>query len=163
MRTAMKCGLILALGLLGSSAWAQSLPDEDHETVTVPGERPSVPELKADLDPTKDQYNGMTGRMITQDIRPEDRSMAFQELAKSLSGPLDENYAWHGAVDDGVFIPTREYEEDGLLCRDFWQQTDHRGTEGHDPKNTRDRFSFAGPSPVMPGTACRESDGWHFR
>lgn len=164
MRIPIKCGLILALGLLGTSALAaEDQSPSNRETITAPGERPVVPELKADLDPTKDHYNGMTGRTITRDIRPEDRTVAFQELARSLSGPLDENYSWSGAVDDGVFIPTREYEEAGLLCRDFWQQTDHRGTEGYDPRDTREGYSFHGRSPVMPGTACREHDGWHFR
>lgn len=162
MRTVTKCGLILALGLLGSSALAQEMPNA-NESVTVPGERPALPELKADLDPTKDQYNSMTGRNIVRDIRPEDRTAAFLELSRSLSGPLDQNYNWNGAYDDGVFIPTREYEEAGLLCRDFWQQTDHRGSEGYDTRDGRNRFNFQGPSPVTPGTACRESDGWHFR
>jgi surface antigen len=162
MRTAVKCGLILALGLLGRSAWAQA-PGDAPETITVPGERPALPELNADLDPIKDQYSGMTGRNIQRDIRPEDRTVAFQELARSLSGPLDQTHNWHGAYDDGTFTPTREYEEAGLLCRDFWEQTDHHGTEGYDTRDTRQSFSFAGPSPVRPGTACREHDGWHFR
>ncbi len=162
MQTVTKCGLILALGLLGSSALAAEVPAA-NESVTVPGERPVLPELKEDLDPTKDNYSGATGRTIARDIRPEDRTVAFQELARSLSGPLDENYSWHGAYDEGVFTPTREYVKAGLLCRDFWQQTDHRGSEGYNTRDTREGFNLSGPSPVTPGSACRESDGWHFR
>lgn len=160
MRMLSKYGLILAVGLLGSSAVAAQLPGDDHESITVPGARPDLPDLTGDLDPSKAHFDGLTGQTIARDILPEDRSSAFQELANSLTGPLGKTYEWHGPHDDGVFIPTREYDEAGLLCRDFWEQTDHRASEGYDPL---DRFQFDDRSPIIPGSACRESDGWHFR
>jgi len=160
MKMLTKYGLILALGLTGNSVLAAQLPG-DHESVTVPGTRSGPEDLKADLDPTKSHFDGLTGEMIARDILPEDRGSAFQELSHSLSGPLGKTYEWHGVHDDGVFIPTREYDDAGLLCRDFWEQTDHRsGSEGYDPMA---RFNFDDRTMVIPGSACRESDGWHFR
>ena len=128
------------------------------EAVTVTGTQASTDPLKADLDPLKDHPDSVTGERIASDIKPVDRYDAYRAFAKGLSGPLEETYDWHGVKDDGQFIPTRQFDEAGLLCRDFTEETSHHGTEGYDPK-----VDIEPRSTMVFGTACREGDGWHFR
>ena len=106
-------GLAFALVLLGSSAFAAVTP---NESVTVQGAQGG---LTADLDPAKDHPDGFTAEQIDRDINPADRYSAFQEFSKGLVGPLNDFYDWQGVYESGSFIPTHEFREAGLLCRDF--------------------------------------------
>jgi hypothetical protein len=149
-----RTGLVLALALLSGSAFAVVAPTE---TVTVQGMREG---LTADLDPTKDHPDGFTAEQIDRDINPADRYSAFREFSKGLTGPLNDFYDWQGVYESGSFIPTHEFRESGLLCRDFTEQTRHQGSEGYDPMSL---YNFDDRPLVVFGTACRERDGWHFR
>jgi hypothetical protein len=150
--------LVLALDLLAGSAVAAVQPGDSRESVTVTGKQTDLDALKADLDPTRDHFDGLTGEKISRDIDPLDRYSAFQEFARGLSGPLGEAYDWHGLRDDGFFRPTREFYEAGLLCRDFTEETNHHSVENPKPLSGIDSRP-----PMVLGTACRERDGWHFR
>jgi hypothetical protein len=154
MRILAKNCFIVALALLAAPAFAAV---DSREIVTVTGTR-VLDALKADLDPTKNHYDGITGERIARDIAPLDRYSAFQEFARGLSGPLGRDYYWYGLHDDGHFSPTREFYEAGLLCRDFTEETDHRDVEVFPPSLDMDRRE-----PIIMGTACHEPDGWHFR
>jgi hypothetical protein len=150
--------LVLALTLLGGSSFAAVVPDSS-ETVTVTGQQPGIELQKGDLDPMKDHFDGLTGEKISRDIDRLDRTDAFREFARGLTGPLGQTYDWHGLRDDGQFRPTREFYEAGLLCRDFTEETNHHGLESPVPQNTATDVR----QPIILGTACRERDGWHFR
>ena len=152
---ARNCALVLSLMLPASTAFAAVVPQDRSETVTVTGDRAA---LTADLDPTNDHFDGLTGDKIAHDIDPLDRYDAFRQFAKGLTGPLGETYDWHGLRDDGTFRPTREYTEAGLLCRDFTEETNHRDVESSVPQAGMDDRE-----PIILGTACHERDGWHFR
>jgi hypothetical protein len=154
MMIAKSSVFVVALALVGGSASAAI--SQDREQVTVQGAQGA---LTADLDPGKDRPDGLTGDQIARDIDPADRYAAFQELNKTLSGPLEEFYDWQGVHERGFFIPTREFDEAGLRCRDFTEQTEHQGSEGLDPMHD----PFNEPPSVVFGTACHERDGWHFR
>ncbi|HWB97774.1 MAG TPA: hypothetical protein VG672_13765 [Bryobacteraceae bacterium] len=130
-----------------------------RESIRVPGAGPA---MTADLDPAKDHFGGLTGEKIARDIDPLDRYSAFAQFARGLSGPLNEDYDWHGLRDDGHFRPTREFFEAGLLCRDFVEETDHRGVEVFPPRLNMD-LDMGRRDAILLGTACRERDGWHFR
>lgn len=151
------CTLVLALSLLGGTGFT-ALAQDNRESVTVTAQRPNLDTMKADLDPTRDHFDGLTGDKISRDIDRLDRYDAFRVFALSLTGPLGESYDWHGLRDDGRFRPTREFTEAGLLCRDFTEETNHHGLETSVPTNGTDTRS-----PIVLGTACREPDGWHFR
>ena len=147
--------LATALAVVGVSAWAAV--SRPVETVTVTADPLA---LTADLDPAKQNFDSWTGKQIARDIDPVDRYFAFQAFARGLSGPLNDFYDWHGLRDDGHFIPSRQFDEAGLVCRDFSEHTQHHGTEGYDPNSQRASEDRSG---VVFGTACRERDGWHFR
>ena len=144
--------LSLSVSVLAGAAFAAV--DQESVTVTANG----IAALTADLDPLKDFPDGVTGERIARDINKVDRYDAYRAFARGLSGPLEETYDWHGLRDDGQFIPTRQFDEAGLLCRDFTEETAHHGTEGFDPK-----IGIEPRSTTVFGTACRERDGWHFR
>lgn len=146
-----------AFAVIGVSAWAAV--SNSVETVTVTPEAP--PALTADLDPMQSHHDSFTGQQIDRDIEQADRHDAFQALARSLVGPLNNFYEWHGFYDQGQFIPTRQFTDAGLLCRDFSEHTQHHLSEGYDPQHPEREFDDR-PSVVF-GTACREQDGWHFR
>jgi hypothetical protein len=150
-------GLVLAASLLGSSAFAAM---DNRETITVTGKQAVLDAMTADLDPSKDHYSGFTGEQIARDIDPVDRTSAFREFAIGLSGPLDRFYDWRGLREDGVFVPTREFYDAGLLCRDFSEETDHQPPEDRSQQNS---IAVDIRPPIVFGTACHESDGWHFR
>ena len=150
------CCLVLTLGFLCGPGFAAA--ETPSETVTVTGNRPLLDLMKGDLDPTKEHFDGLTGEKISRDIDPLDRYDAFLVFARGLSGPLGEAYNWHGLRDDGLFRPTREFFEAGLLCRDFVEETNHHGVESLEPNKNIDRRQ-----PIILGTACHERDGWHFR
>jgi surface antigen len=161
--TKSTCSLVLALNLLlGGSALAAVAPPDSRESVTVTGKRTDLDAMKADLDPTRDHFGGLTGEKIARDIDPLDRYSAFHEFARGLAGPLGESYDWYGLRDNGRFRPTREFYEAGLLCRDFVEETDHRGEEDG-PGNAEQQSRIQFREPILMGTACRENDGWHFR
>lgn len=147
--------LAAALAVAGASAWADEA-QKDVESVTVTADPLA---LTGDLDPLKRDYFGFTAQQIARDIDPLDRYDAFRAFAAGLAGPLNTFYDWHGFHADGLFIPTHEFVDAGLACRDFVEHTHHHETEGYDPQHARpdDR------PPVIFGTACREKDGWHFR
>src|SRR5262249_13811317 len=111
------------------------------------------------LDPTRDHLDGFTGEQISRDIDRDDRYSAFQVFNKGLSGPLNDFYDWQGLHERGFFIPTREFDEAGLLFRDSPEKTEHQGSEGLDPMHN----PFEDRPDVVFGTACHERDGWHFR
>jgi surface antigen len=148
--------LVSVFAVFGVSAWAAiSRPDE---TVVVTADPLA---LTADLDPAKRSFDSWTGQQIARDIDPSDRYFAFQAFARGLSGPLNQFYDWHGLRDDGFFIPARQFNEAGLLCRDFSERTEHHGGEGYDPQNPQ--IAADDRPPVVFGTACHQPDGWHFR
>lgn len=89
---------------------------------------------------------GMLGNTITHDMPCEDHPYAFRVYAEGLDGDLGRRYEWHHGDDYGYFIPEREFQRDGYLCRSF-SETTYRG----------------GRSFNRSGTACRMRDGhWHF-
>jgi surface antigen len=156
--------VILTMSFLVGSSLAPAMAQDNRETVTVTGTGVHPDALTADLDPTKEHFNGLTGDKISRGIDPLDRQSAFTAFAKGLTGPLMTEYDWQGLHDDGHFRPTREYQEAGLLCRDFTVETDHHRMETlGQPNNTLGPSQIDTRAPVVMGTACREGDGWHFR
>ncbi len=151
------CGPVLALAFLCGSAFAAV--QDSRESVTVMARQADADMMKADLDPARQHFDGLTGEAISRDIEPLDRYSAFRVFAKGLDGPLMESYDWYGLRDDGNFRPTREFFTAGLLCRDFTEETDHHDAE--ESQVPPARFDFR--RPVVMGTACHERDGWHFR
>jgi hypothetical protein len=148
--------LAAAFAIIGVSAWAAV--EKSVETVIVTGEQPA---LTADLDPLKQHFDSWTGEQIARDIEPIDRRDAFMAFARGLTGPLNDFYDWQGLRDNGQFIPSRQFNEAGLVCRDFSEHTRHHGSEGYDPQSPQ--LAVDTRPPVVFGTACREKDGWHFR
>ncbi|HXC56650.1 MAG TPA: hypothetical protein VNU97_15230 [Rhizomicrobium sp.] len=90
---------------------------------------------------------GLLGNAISRDIDCDDQRYAYDSYATGLNGEIGHRYDWRHGESYGYFTPTREYNDDGLRCRDFTIDTWRHGEEyKHD------------------GTACYERDGnWHFR
>ncbi len=90
---------------------------------------------------------GLVGNALAGDVDCHDHRYAFNVYAQGLNGPLGERYQWRHGDHYGYFTPTREYSENGYICRDF-TAVSYRDGEEHERN----------------GTACREPDGdWHFR
>jgi surface antigen len=92
---------------------------------------------------------GIAGNAIAGDIECQDRPYAFRAYSEGFQGPIGQHYEWYNdqRTSHGSFMPTREYRDRGLICRDFQEERDVRGRH-------LNRL----------GTACRENDGnWHFR
>ena len=148
--------LVAAFAFAGVSALAAVAPPAQTVSVTA-----DPLTLTADLDPNNRSFDSWTGKQIARDIDPADRYFAFQAFALGLSGPLNDFYDWHGMREDGYFVPARQFNEAGVLCRDFSESTEHHGSEGFDPQNPQ--LAVDDRPVVVFGTACREPDGWHFR
>ncbi|MGC9954373.1 MAG: hypothetical protein ABSD21_08870 [Rhizomicrobium sp.] len=89
---------------------------------------------------------GMLGNTITHDMPCEDHPYAFRVYAEGLDGDLGRRYEWRHGDDYGYFVPEREFNRGGYICRSF-SETTYRG----------------GQSYSHSGTACRMRDGhWHF-
>ena len=91
---------------------------------------------------------GLLGNALTRDMPCEDHSPAFSVYAQGLDGPIGGRYEWRNRDngDYGYFIPQREYQRDGYVCRSFTTTT-YRGGR---------TFSRS-------GSACRMRDGnWRF-
>jgi surface antigen len=89
---------------------------------------------------------GMLGNAITRDMPCEDHPYAMRVYAEGLDGDIGERYEWHHGDDYGYFVPERQFDRDGYVCRSFSETT-----YAHGRTYTRS------------GTACRHRDGqWHF-
>jgi surface antigen len=90
---------------------------------------------------------GLLGNALTRDVDCGAQRDAFNSYADGFNGDIGRRYAWHHGPDYGSFTPTREYQEQGLRCRDFTETTYRGGQQDqHD------------------GSACYERDGnWHMR
>ncbi len=90
---------------------------------------------------------GLLGNALSRDVDCDDQSYAFDSYATGLNGEIGRRYDWRHGESYGYFTPTREYNDDGMRCRDFTIDTWRHGEEvKHD------------------GTACYGHDGnWHFR
>ena len=90
---------------------------------------------------------GLLGNALSRDIDCEDQRYAYDSYALSLNGDIGRDYDWDHGSNHGTFTSTREYQDAGLLCRDFRAVTYRNG----------ERFE-------RQGTACREADGnWRTR
>jgi surface antigen len=90
---------------------------------------------------------GLLGNALSRDIDCDDQRYAFDSYSLSLNGDLDRDYEWRHGDNYGTFRSTREYRDNGTMCRDFRAVT-YRGGQ---------RFE-------RNGTACREADGnWRTR
>jgi surface antigen len=91
---------------------------------------------------------GAAGNAIAGDMPCDDRRNAFRVYTDGFTGPLGRRHEWKNPNGDyGYFISTREFREQGLVCRDFDESVYRKG-RWHE----------------RAGTACREGDGnWHFR
>jgi surface antigen len=91
---------------------------------------------------------GLAGNAIARDVSCDDRPYAFRTYSQGFDGQIGNRYDWRNDQDQdhGYFTPTREYNRDRFVCRDFTEVTYRNGQE----------FS-------RNGTACRQEDGnWHF-
>ena len=90
---------------------------------------------------------GLLGNTLSRNIDCDDQRYAFASYNEGLNGDLYHEYRWNHGGHYGTFEATREYRENGRLCRDFHVVNYRNGQ----------RFEHD-------GTACREPDNnWHFR
>jgi len=90
---------------------------------------------------------GLLGNALSRDIDCDDQRYAFDSYSLSLNGDIDRDYEWHHGSNYGTFRTTREYRDNGTVCRDFRAVTYRNGQ----------RFE-------REGTACRDTDGnWRTR
>jgi surface antigen len=90
---------------------------------------------------------GLLGNALSRDIDCDDQRYAFDSYSLSLNGDLDRDYEWRHGENYGTFRSTRQYSDNGVVCRDFRAVTYRNGQ----------RFE-------REGTACREADGnWRTR
>jgi len=90
---------------------------------------------------------GLLGNALSRDIDCDDQRYAFDSYSLSLNGDLDRDYEWRHGNNYGTFRSTREYQDNGTVCRDFRAVTYRDGQ----------RFE-------REGTACRDRDGnWRTR
>jgi len=89
---------------------------------------------------------GLLGNAMTRDMPCEDHSSAMTVYAQGLDGDIGHRYNWRRGDDYGYFVPDREFQRGGLVCRSFTTTTFARG------------HSF-----TRSGSACRMRDGnWRF-
>ena len=89
---------------------------------------------------------GILGNTISRDIECDAQPVAFRTYSEDLNGDMGRRYDWNHGESRGYFQPTRDYQRQGLRCRDFTETT-YRG----DREMTHN------------GTACRANDGqWRF-
>jgi surface antigen len=90
---------------------------------------------------------GLLGNALSRDIDCDDQRYAFDSYSLSLNGDIDRDYEWRHGDNYGTFRTTREYRDNGTVCRDFRAVTYRNGQ----------RFE-------REGTACRDTDGnWRTR
>jgi surface antigen len=90
---------------------------------------------------------GLLGNALSRDIDCDDQRYAFDSYSLSLNGDIDRDYEWRHGDNYGTFRTTRQYSDNGVVCRDFRAVTYRNGQ----------RFE-------REGTACRETDGnWRTR
>jgi surface antigen len=89
---------------------------------------------------------GMLGNAVSRDMPCEDHQYAFRVYAQGLDGEIGHRYDWRHGDDYGYFVPEREFQRDGYVCRAFTETT-----------------YVHGQAFTRSGTACRQRDGyWHF-
>lgn len=89
---------------------------------------------------------GLLGNAVAHDMPCEDHPYAFRAYARGLDGDLGRRYHWRHGDDYGYFVPEREFDRDGEVCRSWSETTYARGR------------TFR-----RSGTACRRPDGrWRF-
>ena len=90
---------------------------------------------------------GLLGNTLSRNIDCDDQRYAYASYNEGLNGDLYHEYRWNHGGRYGTFEPTREYRENGRICRDF-HVVNYRNGQRFDQN----------------GTACREPDNnWHFR
>ncbi len=90
---------------------------------------------------------GLLGNTLSRNIDCDDQRYAYASYNEGLNGDLNREYRWNHGGRYGTFEATREYRENGRICRDFHVVNYRNGQ----------RFE-------QDGTACREPDNnWHFR
>jgi surface antigen len=90
---------------------------------------------------------GLLGNALSSDIDCDDQRYALDSYSLSLNGDIDRDYEWRHGSNYGTFRTTREYRDNGTVCRDFRAVTYRNGQ----------RFE-------REGTACRDTDGnWRTR
>jgi len=90
---------------------------------------------------------GLLGNALSRDIDCDDQRYAFDSYSLSLNGEIGRDYDWDHGGNRGTFTSTREFRDNGQVCRDFHAVTYRNG----------ERFE-------RQGTACRETDGnWRTR
>jgi surface antigen len=90
---------------------------------------------------------GLLGNVLSRDVDCDAHRDAFNVYAEGFNGDIGRRYDWRHGDEYGSFTPTREYESEGLRCRDFTETSYRNGNEVHHD-----------------GTACYERDGyWHLR
>jgi surface antigen len=89
---------------------------------------------------------GVLGNTVSKDITCDDQPTAFRTYSDGLNGDMGRRYDWNHGQSRGYFQPTREYQRQGIQCRDFTETTYRDSREmSHN------------------GTACRANDGqWRF-
>jgi surface antigen len=89
---------------------------------------------------------GVLGNTVSKDIDCDDQPYAFRTYSEGLNGDVGRRYDWNHGQSRGYFQPTREYQRQGIQCRDFTETTYREGREL-----------------THSGTACRANDGqWRF-
>ena len=89
---------------------------------------------------------GLLGNTVSKDIDCDDQPTAFRTYSDGLNGDMGRRYDWNHGQSRGYFQPTREYQRQGIQCRDFTETTYREGREM-----------------THSGTACRANDGqWRF-
>ena len=89
---------------------------------------------------------GLLGNTVSKDIDCDDQPTAFRTYSDGLNGDMGRRYDWNHGQSRGYFQPTREYQRQGIQCRDFTETTYRDGREM-----------------THSGTACRANDGqWRF-
>ena len=141
-----------ALGLGGTSAFADECSGRDHTSGTVLGaigggliggfasHGNGLGIVGGAL------LGGLAGNAISRDMDCDDRPYAARSYRDSFDGPVGRRYDWRRGPDRGYVVTNREYYRGRSLCRDFTQVVYRNGREFD-----RD------------GTACRRRGGeWEF-
>lgn len=90
---------------------------------------------------------GLLGNTLSRNIDCDDQRYAYASYNEGLNGDLYREYRWNHGGHHGTFRATREYQENGRVCRDF-HVVNYRN----------------GQRMEQDGTACREPDNnWRFR
>src|SRR6201995_782277 len=134
-KTLMIAPAALAVGVSGTSAFADECSGRDHTSGTVLGALGGG--LIGGLASRGNGLGiiggailgGFAGNAISRDMDCDDRPYAARSYQESFSGPVGRRYDWNRGPNRGYVVTNREYYRGPRLCRDFTQVVYRHGRQ----------------------------------